>query len=149
VKKKLLAMLNQPPDPLVQQGKVAALQAQQAGTAKTQSETVLNQAKAQQANTGSATGVVERQMDAAAKVQDTQLKGQQAAQKIVAQRESGKLKFAQEMVKTQLGHASDLQKLAQNEQRHNQQMRHAEQKQQAALKATAKRPPGNGGGGLK
>jgi hypothetical protein len=149
VKKKLLAMISQP-DPLVQQGKVAALEAQQAGTAKTQSETALNQAKAQQTGSSTATGVVERQMDAAAKVQDTQLKGQQAAQKIVAQRESNKLKFAQEMVKTQLGHVSDLQKLAQNEQRHNQQMRHAEQKQQAALKQQRQKPAsGGGGGGLK
>lgn len=143
VKKKLLALMQQK-DPLVEQGKMAALQAQGAQTDKLRSETALNTAKAQEVATGQATGVVERQMDAAAKAQDAQLKRQQTGEKILADREKNRGAIARDMIKAQMGQASEMQKLAQNEQRHQQAMRHAEQKNQAALAAQRAKKP-NGG----
>jgi hypothetical protein len=81
VKRKLQAML-QRPDPMKQQAAQIEMQHGAAKVAETQSKAQLNQAKAAEAAQGGAHGVVERQMDAAMKEREMQLKERSEAVKV-------------------------------------------------------------------
>lgn len=81
VKRKLLAILEKP-DPMQQQAQQVAIAGETAKVDETKSKTALNMANAQKTGSGMATGVIERQMDAAMKSQEHQMKQAQAGAKV-------------------------------------------------------------------
>jgi hypothetical protein len=151
-----LALLKQP-DPATEQAKQLALAGEAAKVDETKSKTALNIANAQQKGSGAATGVIERQMDAAKSQGEFQLKAAESAVKVQGAQQLAHIKAAGEFAKlrsneAQVGHDMTLkalqgmQKLQQSEQKHQQDMIHAKAK--AAQAANGGKPlPGYQFGG--
>src|SRR5215204_4056555 len=149
VKKKLLAMMS---DPIEQQGKQIALEGAKAEVGKLHSEIAKNQATAQSVAQGGAHGIVERQMDAQIKAQDSQNKQRESAVRIQAEREKAFIKnqAAQQKAQTdalaarQRGQEqafAGAQKLRQSEEQHRMRLAMTSRAQQM------KTPRGGGKGG--
>lgn len=138
VKRKLLAMLN---DPMEQAAKQLQLQGGQAEIAKKQSLAALQTAQAQEIAQGGAHGIVERQMDAGMKVQEHNMKmqetvakvqGEQAKAFIKSQAESSKAQNQQFQAaqKRQQVAADNAMKMRQAEEQHRMRMSQSAQAQQ-------------------
>ena len=150
VKKKLLAMMS---DPIEQQGKQIALEGAKAEVGKLHSEIEKNQAQAQEAAQGGAHGIVERQMDAQIKAQDSQNRQRESAVKIQGEQQKafikareGQQKLQQEALKGQQARQQQAfdhaQKLRQGEEQHRIRLAQSVQSQQLKTR------PGKGGTGL-
>ena len=137
MKRKLLAMLSQP-DPAAEQAKQLSLASSAADVDKTKSETALNvaniskiQGDGQQAL---ATGIIERQMDAAQRTQDFQLKAAESAMKMQAEREKARLKSAGEFAAISAAADKSAMDMRAAALKHAQSLRHAEEKHQQTLR---------------
>ena len=108
VKKKLLGILEAPPNPIQQQTQMLELQAAQAKVAESQSKAQLNQAKAVETAQGGAHGIIERRMDSAMAVQQHQMKQAETTAKIQG-----------DVVKAQIGAATQVSKLRADQQKAN------------------------------
>ena len=142
IKRKLLAILEKP-DPLAEQAKQVALASEGAKVDETRSKTALNMAKAQETAQGGAHGVVERQMDMAAKAREHQFKQVESATKIGAEREKARLRVESEFAKLQSGRQKADMDLRVNAVKNAQQLRQSEEKHWRQM--SSPRPNGRGG----
>jgi len=142
VKKKLLGIL-EAPNPIQMQTQALELQAAQAKVAESQSKAQLNQAKAVETAQGGAHGIIERRMDSAMAVQQHQMKQAETAAKVQG-----------DVVKAQIGAATQASKLRADQQKANmglamnaaknaQQMMHTQQKHELTMRQQRQ----NGAGG--
>jgi hypothetical protein len=132
LKRKLIAILEKK-DPMQEQAKQIALAGEGAKVEETQSKTALNVAKAREAAQGGEHGIVERQMDAAMRREEHQMKQSEAMTKVAGEREKARLKAESEFMKLQSNRTkSDMdlrmaaiknaQQLRQSEEQHRQRM---------------------------
>ena len=144
VKQKLLSMLDQK-DPIQEQGKQVALAAEAAKIDETKSKTAMNLANAQKTQTGQATGVVERQMDAQMAAQTHGLKVRESMIKTGSQREQARIKAASEFSSLQATRAKAATDIQTNAIKSAQQIRQAEEKHRLAMQAQRAKKPTDGG----
>jgi hypothetical protein len=150
VKKKLLAMMS---DPIEQAGKQIALEGAKAEVGKLHSEIAKNQAQAQEAAQGGAHGIVERQMDAQIKMQDSQNKVRESAAKIQTEQQKAFLKAQEGQQKIMQEAVLGRQRVQQQAFEGAQKMRRAEEQHRIRLAESTraqqmKNRPGKGGTGL-
>lgn len=130
LKRKLLAMLAKP-DPAAEQAKQISLASESARVDETRSKTALNMANAQKVGqdgvTGLATGIIERQMDAAARQQEFQMKQAESAAKMAAEHDKARLQTVGEFASLRSGAMKASQDLNVSAIKHAQSLRHAEE----------------------
>ena len=133
LKQKLLDLVTKP-DPMADAAKQVAIQGEAAKVEETRSKTAMNFAKAQETAQGGAHGIVERQMDMAAKEREAQLRERELAVKTQATAAQARTKMQSEFMKLRTNAALGAQKvrqsamdgamkMRQNEQMHQQRMR--------------------------
>lgn len=122
VKRKLLALLEKK-DPIQEQAKQIAVAGEGAKVEETKSRAALNMAKAQEAAQGGAHTMAERQMDAAMRREDHQMKQTETVMKIQGEQSKARIKAEQEFAKLQSGRAKAEQDLQINALKNAQQMR--------------------------
>ena len=158
LKRKLLALIEKP-DPVKQQAQQITIAGEAAKVDETKSKTALNIATAQEKQQGGAHGIIERQLDAAGKVQEHQMKRdehqmkmQESMVKVQGAREVAQIKGATEFEKMQTTRAKGQQDLAMGQAKNvmslqAQRDKHVQQLKQQSQKATGKSPKGYAEGG--
>ena len=145
VKRKLLSMLGQP-DPAREQAKQIALASESAKVEETKSKTALNLAKAQSEAQGGAHGIVERQMDAAMKQDEHQMRRVESADKIQLEREKAGIQRMSEFDKLRSERVKNAQTIQMNAIKGEQQLRQSEEQHRQKMASQRARPNGGGNG---
>lgn len=152
VKRKLLAIITKP-DPTAEQAKQITLAGESAKVDEIKSKAALNMSKVHETTQGRATGIIERQMDAAKSTQEHQMRqaetiinirGKQAetATKIAADHAKSRLQMESDFMKLRSNRVQSLQDMQANALKHAQVLQQSEEKHQQQMRQAAQRPPG-------